>query len=340
MERKTINTARNLGSPAPNKAAGEPAAMPGHIAMLSAAIIWGVMIPLVKDVLLTGKISGLALSATRVAGAATIFWLASWILPRRITCDRPLDRRDLPRLFVASIFIVSLNQALFIVGIGLTTPIESAVMATMTPVFTLIFAAIFISMPMTLMKVGGVVMGLAGAIWLSISAAASATTAAPAPLVGDIMCLIAQISAAIYFVGFRSLIARYGAFTMMKWLFLISSITYVPFVTPQLLDGAWAELSVANWLSIAYIVFFGSFISYILMPIAQMHLKPTTVAMYNYVQPVTTAALAAVLGTASFGLTKTAAALLIFVGVALVAKSPGHRGVADEHHSTNDTRHG
>ena len=44
--------------------------------MLSAAIIWGVMIPLVKDVLLTGKISGLALSATRVAGAATIFWLA------------------------------------------------------------------------------------------------------------------------------------------------------------------------------------------------------------------------------------------------------------------------
>lgn len=305
----------------------QPRALPGHMAMLSAAIIWGIMIPLVKDVLLTGAISGLALSATRVGGAAIIFWLASWILPRHITCDRPLDRRDLPRLFVASIFIVSLNQALFIVGIGLTTPIESAVMATTTPVFTLIFSAIFIAMPLTFMKVAGVALGLGGALWLTLSSASTGTVA-PAPLTGDLMCLVAQISAAIYFVGFRGLIARYGAFTMMKWLFLISTVTYVPFIIPQLAAGEWGALTAGNWLSIVYIVLFGSFISYILMPVAQMRLKPTTVAMYNYVQPVVTALLAAALGTAAFGPAKAGAALLIFLGVGLVAKSPGRRGVS------------
>lgn len=310
----------------------QPRALPGHIAMLSAAIIWGIMIPLVKDVLLTGAISGLALSATRVGGAAAIFWLTSWLLPRRLTGDRPLDRHDLPKLFVASIFIVSLNQALFIVGIGLTTPIESAVMATTTPVFTLIFSAIFIAMPLSWMKVTGVILGLGGALWLTLSSAATGgDIVAPAPLTGDLMCLIAQISAAIYFVGFRGLIARYGAFTMMKWLFLISSVTYVPFIIPQFIAGNWGALSTGNWLSIIYIVIFGSFISYILMPVAQMHLKPTTVSMYNYVQPVVAAALAAVLGTATFGPAKIGAALLIFLGVGLVARSPGRRGVTTDH---------
>ena len=135
--------------------------------MLVAAVLWGAMSPIAKHVMLSGAVPPLALSAIRIVGGAAVFWLAGLILPERVSGSGRVNPRDIPVFILMSILIVSANQGLYIVGIGYTTPFEATVMTTMTPVFTMLLAAVFISMPMTVMKVSGVALGLGGALLLA-----------------------------------------------------------------------------------------------------------------------------------------------------------------------------
>ncbi len=292
--------------------------------MFMAAVFWGAMSPVAKQVMLSGAVPPLALSAIRIVGGAIVFWLAGWILPRRLTGGgNPMQLRDLPLIVLMSMLIVSANQGLYIVGIGFTTPFEATVMTTMTPVFTMLLAAVFIAMPMTVMKVAGVALGLGGALMLAFSSGGASESVARDPLAGNLMCLGAQLCAAVYFTMFRRMIDRYHPFTLLKWLFLAGSVTWVPFTWPSL---SAVDLSMIDGLlvaDIAFIVIFPTFLSYLFMVYAQQRLKPTSVAMYNYIQPLTAAVLASAMGLAAFGWSNVLASLMIFAGVALVAFSPG-----------------
>ena len=294
----------------------------GHVAMLFANMVWGIMSPVSKTVLMSGLISPIALSAMRIAGGALLFWACSLLLPRTVVKHEKVAPRDMLKIFMASLLIITANQALYIIGIGFTSPIDSSVMSTITPIFTMIFAAIFISMPITWLKASGVALGLGGALMLVLSDPGGDTHASN-QLLGDSLCLIAQVCAALYYVLFSGIITRYSAFTLMKWMFLFSAVTYVPCAMPWLVEVQFSTIGLDLWLSIAYIIVFATFLGYLLIPISQRVLKPTVVSMYNYFQPLTAALLTAILGIGEFGPMKIAATALIFAGVWFVTQSRG-----------------
>lgn len=291
--------------------------------MLLAAVFWGAMSPLAKQVMLSGAVPPLALSAIRIVGGAAVFWLAGLLLPRSVVGSGEIALRDLPVILLMSVLIVSANQGLYIVGIGFTTPFEATVMTTMTPVFTMLLAALFIGMPMSFKKVGGVALGLGGALLLAFSSKSDGAGVARNPMLGNLMCLGAQVCAAVYFTMFRRVIDRYHPFTLLKWLFLAGSVTWVPFTWPSLSAVRLDMIDSGLAVSIAFIILFPTFLSYLFMVYAQKRLKPTSVAMYNYVQPLTAAVLASLMGLAVFGWSNILATVMIFSGVALVALSPG-----------------
>lgn len=294
----------------------------GHIAMFMAAVLWGAMSPIAKSVMLSGAVPPLALSAIRIAGGALVFWLAGMFLPTSVTGDGRISRRDIPKILFMSVLIISANQGLYIVGIGYTTPFEATVMTTLTPVFTMLLAAVFLSLPMTFAKVFGVALGLCGALLLAFSSDSETSEVAKSPLIGNLMCLGAQLCAAIYFTLFRGMINRYHPFTLLKWLFLAGTVTWVPFTSPSLAAIRLDMLDVQLISQLAFIIIFPTFFSYLFMVYAQQRIKPTSVAMYNYVQPLTAAVIASLMGLASFGLSNIIATLMIFGGVALVAFAP------------------
>lgn len=294
----------------------------GHVAMLFANMVWGIMSPISKTVLMSGLISPIALSAMHIAGGALLFWLCSLLLPRSVVKREKVTPRDMLKIFMASLLIITSNQALYIIGIGFTSPIDSSVMSTITPIFTMIFAAIFISMPITWLKASGVALGLGGALMLVLSDPGGDTHASN-QLLGDSLCLIAQVCAALYYVLFSGIITRYSAFTLMKWMFLFSAVTYVPCAIPWLVEVQFSAIGLNLWLSIAYIIVFATFLGYLLIPISQRVLKPTVVSMYNYFQPLTAALLTAILGIGQFGPMKVVATALIFAGVWFVTQSRG-----------------
>lgn len=292
----------------------------GHAAMLGANMVWGAMSPITKNVLESGQVDGLGLSAIRIMGATLIFLLLTPFLPDSVAPKEKIAAGDRLKIFVASILMITLNQGLYIIGIGYTTPIDSAVMSTLTPVFTMICAAIFLRYPITWMKGLGVAIGMAGAI-LIVWGGGGSNAVATNPALGDSMCLVAQLCAALYYVLFKDLIEKYSPFTLMKWMFICSSCTFGLAMTPKLLTIDFSAFTADIWFCIAYIIIFATFIAYILIPFSQKLLKPTVVSMYTYFQPVTSAILASILGFAIFGPVKILATALIFLGVFAVTRS-------------------
>ena len=290
----------------------------GHLAMLLATIMWGALAPIAKGVLEQGVVNGLSLSVIRIGGGATLFILF-WLLPARITGDRKVEKKDLITLFLASAIMISANQGLFIIGIEYTTPVDTTVMCTLTPVFTLLLAAIFIRQPLTPLKVTGVVLGLTGALIMAFSN--EENEIARNPMLGNMLCILAQVCAAVYYVFFLKLINKYPPFTVMKWMFLFSALTYVPCMLFFCGPIDWSGFDLTSILSLGYIILFPTFLAYLIIPFSQRLLKPTVVSTYAYLQPVVSAVISWAMGLALFGWNRIFATSLIFIGVYLVSFS-------------------
>ena len=286
--------------------------------MLLATVMWGAMAPIAKGILEEGVVDGLALSVLRIGGGTILFLLFS-LLPKSITGDCKVKPKDYITLFVASVVMISANQGLFIIGIQYTSPVDTSVMCTLTPVFTLILAAIFIRQPLTLLKIAGIVLGLSGALIMAFSN--QSEEIAVNPMLGNTLCMLAQICAAVYYVFFLKLINKYPPFTIMKWMFLFSSLTYIPSMLPFIGEIEWSGFSGISLFSLAYIIIFPTFLAYLLIPYAQRLLKPTVISSYAYLQPVVSAILSTVMGLALFGWNRVIATVLIFMGVYLVSFS-------------------
>lgn len=209
----------------------------------------------------------------------------------------------------------------------MTSPVDASIITTTLPIVTMIFAAIFIKEPITGRKAGGVLLGACGALLLLFGnrllpgASVSAASGHSSSLTGDLLCFLAQCSYAIYLVIFRDLIKKYSPVTLMKWMFTFASVIMIPISGRSLALTGWSSISMTEYAELAYVLVFGTFLCYLIVPVGQKYLRPTLVAMYNYVQPVVAAVAAIIWGMDSFNILKVVAVVLIFSGVLLVNRS-------------------
>lgn len=286
----------------------------GHLAMLGANVMWGLMSPVVKMVFATGIIAPMIMVDFRVAGAALLFWLASLFLPRE-----HVPAGDILRLFGAGMLGVLFNQGCFILGVSLTSPGEASLVTTTMPMWVMLLAWLILREPITLKKAGGIALGAAGAIILIAGNGAQASGTNPA--LGDVIVLCAQLSYALYLTLYRNFIRKYSLVTLMKWMFLSATVVGLPASIKWLGTTDWTAISAMEWSGIAYVVVCGTFLAYICIMIGQKRLRPTLVGMYNYVQPIVATIMGVCLGLDRFTPMKGLAIVLIFTGVWLVTIS-------------------
>lgn len=261
-------------------------------------------------------ISGMMMVAFRVSGAAFCFWLTS-VATRS---HEHVERRDLLLLFFAALFGVVFNQCCFTIGLSLTSPVNASIVTTTMPIITMLLAALFLGEPISLKKVSGIGCGIVGALLL-IFGSASATNAKQGNLLGDVLCLTAQCSFAVYLTLFKHLIARYKVVTCMKWMFTFATATVLPFCLPLFSRFSWSSITPVVWGETLYVVVGATFVAYLLMMYGQQRLRPTIVSMYNYIQPLVACLVSVSLGLGIFGWGQALAAILVFSGVWLVTQS-------------------
>ena len=279
-----------------------------HGAMLLAMVLFGLMATFSKDVLTRGGITGPQLVAFRICGAAVLFWVGSLFIPQQ-----RVERRDLLRIVGASFFGFVMAQGGYIVGLSLTSPINATIELTTMPIFTLILSSILLHERITARRALGIIMGFTGAVLLITRTTAG--DGRPTDFRGDLLILVSQVGYAFYLTHYSPVIRKYDAFTFNKWTFTFASMMILPFTLPQVMHIDWQAMSLKTAGEIVYIVAAATFFTFLLVVWAQRRLLPTTVSVYNYVQPFVTVVASMVMGLAAPQWIHAIAAALIFTGV-------------------------
>jgi drug/metabolite transporter (DMT)-like permease len=290
-----------------------------HLSLLAANIIYGLNYSIAKSVM-PDAIKPFALVSLRSVGAAALFWITSLFMPKE-----PVQKKDLLFLFGCSFFGVVINQTLFLVGLNLTTPINSSIILSTNPIFAFIFAAIILKERISFLKGSGLAIGLSGVLLLILQN--GTPDLASSTFLGDVYTLVNTISWAFYTVIIKRMLERYHPVTVMKWTFLFGMFTNIPVGYNQWSSMDWSAISFNSWLGIGFVVVFATYLGYLLITFGLRRLSPTIVSTYTYSQPVIAAYLASLMGQDHIDLVMIISALLIFAGVFVVSRQKNNKEI-------------
>jgi len=291
------------------------------VLILIVNILFAINITISKS-LLPDQISPEGLTLLRMLFASVMFWITSLFTTRE-----HVTRKDLGLLFLCSMTGIALNQGLFLFGLSQTSPIDASIISTSSPIFVMILAAIVLKEPITRLKAFGVMLGATGAIALILSSIQVAT--GQSNLFGNLLCITSSFSYSIYLVIAKPITQRYSSVTMMKWMFLFAAIVISPFTYQNLLDtpAFHGAISFQNIASILYVLIGATFIPYLLIPMSLKRIRPTTMSMYNYIQPMGASTIAIIIGQDTFSIVKLIAAAFVFGGVYMVTQSKSREDI-------------
>ncbi|WP_299244761.1 DMT family transporter [uncultured Aquimarina sp.] len=285
------------------------------LAAFGASLIYAINHTLAKGVMPT-YIKPFGFILLRVIGAAALFWLASIWAPKQ-----KIDRSDWLRIFGCAIFGMVINMLMFFKGLQLSTPINSSVMITISPILVFVLSAIFLSEKITWLRTIGILLGFSGALGLILFGAEVRQDAPNIPL-GNILFIINAASYAIYLVLVKPLTAKYHSFTLMKWFFLIGVVINFPITISEFNEVQWTTLPYDVIWKMVFVVVGTTFFTYLLNVFALKTLKASTIGAFIYLQPLLAISFAMAMGADSLNLVKIISALLVFLGVYLVTKKP------------------
>lgn len=282
------------------------------LAAIGASTIYGINHTLAKG-LMPLYIEPFGFILLRVTGAAILFWSISYFAPKE-----KIATSDWPRIIGCAIFGMVINMLFFFKGLSLSTPINSSVIITLSPVMVLILASILIKERITLLKTIGIIIGMAGALVLVLFSSDQNQNAPNIPM-GNVLFIVNAFSYGLYLILVKPLTKKYHAITLMKWLFLIAVFINLPITYTEFVAVDWSNLPFDAVWKMAYVVLGTTFMTYLLNIYALKQLSASTISAFIYLQPLIAITFAIMVGADSLNWTKGIAATLVFVGVYMVS---------------------
>lgn len=282
------------------------------------SIIYGVTFTIAKDVM-PKYVQPFGFITMRVGGSMLLFWLVSFFGRLfRFSHNDKVELEDFPRIAAAALFGVALNMLTFFKGLSYTSPIMGAVLMVTTPMIVLILSAIIMKERMQKRKIFGILLGLSGTITLILYGKSMVN--APNATLGNLLVFINAVSYGFYLIIVKKLMDKYNAFTFVKWIYTFGFIMVLPFGWNEFQAIDWAIVPTTIFWKISFVVIFSTFLTYLLNLVSMRELKPTTVAVFIYLQPLFATIFAVSLGKDDLSLVKLLSAVLIFTGIYLVTQ--------------------
>ncbi|WP_421810298.1 DMT family transporter [Flagellimonas sp.] len=285
------------------------------LAALGATAIYGINHTLAKGVM-PMHVKPFGFIMLRVGGAAILFWAISFFGPKE-----KVEKKDWGRLLICAICGMSVNMLSFFKGLQLSTPINSAVLITITPIIVVVLSSLFLKEKITLNKSLGILMGFIGAVGLILFGAEIRQDAPNIPL-GNFLFIVNATFYGTYLIVVKTLIEKYHPFTLMKWLFSLALIINIPITLPEFLEIEWSSMPLWVYGSIAFVVVGTTFLTYLFNVFALTQLKASTVGAFIYVQPLIGILFALTLGKDHLSWIKILATALVLAGVYLASMRP------------------
>ena len=250
-----------------------------HLLMLFVVVCWASNIIAGKEAL-TG-LTPLALAQLRVLGAAIIYVIA-FLATRRI---RRLQFTQRKWIFLVAMAAngIALNQLTFIGGMARSTVAHTGLIVALGPVMVLLIAVVVRLEALTVWKLAGMVVAFGG---VGILTADKVGQGSSGHRVGDLILLVSTLVFAIYTVLVKEVATQFDSLTLNTLIFVLGATMMLPFCAHAVVVTNWAALSAQAWWGLAFIIIFGSVISYLVFAYVMTELAASRAAAFNYLQPV------------------------------------------------------
>lgn len=286
----------------------------GFLAAFGATLIYGLNHTVAKNVMPI-YIGPYAFILLRVIGASILFWTVSLFIK-----TEKIDKKDWPRIILCSFLGMVINMLAFFKGLELSTPVNSSVMITLSPIIVFIFSAILLKEKIESMKAFGIASGFVGALILVLYTAKTGVNAPNIPM-GNLLFIVNSFAYGLYLVLVKPLISKYNIITLLKWLFLLGVIMNFPVTISQFSEVEWTNLPLKEAIiPMAFVVIGTTFFTYLFNAFALTKLTASSVSSFIYLQPIVGIVFAISTKSDSLTLISVVGMILIFIGIYLVTK--------------------
>jgi drug/metabolite transporter (DMT)-like permease len=229
-----------------------------------------------------------ALIALRLAGGAAFFAVLARAM--RIPLVPPREvRREVALLAITGLVF---NQIFFTVGLRYTGAIESSVIGSTIPIFTVAYAVLSKREQGHVWLWRGLALAMVGALVVSRP---QRLTLRDDHLFGNLLILVNSASYSVYLVRGRGVMAKYGAHTVITWMFWMAALMVAPLGVSSIVATA-THWPLRAWLAIGYVVAMPTAFAYGANAFALARAPSSVVAVFVYLQPVLTVVLAITCG--------------------------------------------
>ena len=111
---------------------------------------------------------------------------------------------------------------------------------------------------------------------------------------------------------------KYHPWVVLKWTFLFGTLLVIPFGWNQTTQIQWADFNLIHWMAVVFVIFFTTFLAYLLNTFGLKELSPAVVSYYIYVQPVFATIISLIIQHEPLKWVQVVSCIVIFTGVRLV----------------------
>lgn len=284
-----------------------------HIALLGCNIVWACDYPFYN--LLLGKyIEPLAMVTASLVVAALLSWV-----PRLWEEREQIERRDWGIIFIAALLMGIVRKVMMMFGLSLTSPIDGAIIATLSPLLVLVVSVAAGIDRLSVRKIVGLIVGMAGAVAVIVTSGSAHHE--KSGLVGNLMMICSATVTALYMVFFKRLVAKYRITTLLRAIYTISAIVICPIGIESVIKSDFTDMNAHLWLAAAFVLIVPTYLPNLLLNYSLKFVQPTVSSTYTYIQPVLAVTLSVAMGLDVLHIDTALFALLLFVGVGLVISS-------------------
>ena len=246
------------------------------LAAFGAMFFWGLNYSFAK--MAVQEIDPFAVAFVRVLVATPLLFLA---LARKGTAG--FTTAELKLAIPLGLSGVLANQVFFITGIRRTTPAHSSLVVALLPIVVLVLANLMLRERLTLLKISGMTVALAGVLLISLSDGWSFSRETST---GDLLTFCGVCAFAYYTVAGKGIVPGLGVLRTTALSFLVGGAAMIPLALPATLRQNWGSVSTQGWIGLAYVVLIGTYLCYLLYYWALSRIESGKVAAFMYLQPV------------------------------------------------------
>jgi len=217
-------------------------------------------------------------------------------------------------LTLFSLLGVSLNQGSFLLGLKYTSAVNSSLINTLIPVFTILMVTLMGQESTSRRREFGFLSAFIGVLLLHNI---ESFTSDNMTLKGDLLTLFNAIFYSLFLTTSQDFFRRHNYLWATTWIFIFGAVGLFFFSLPDWLAYTWRPLSPEVLLCAALTIVGGTVLPYLLISYTLSQTQPSLVALFIYLQPLVATVLGYLFFRETITLRTIGAGALIFIGVFL-----------------------